>query len=505
MSQLLDDDPETPIPRATGTAPNGRRSTISPLTRPRPSSPPLPGSGLRPRAASELPPPAPPPQGALPPPPHKSVPNKHLNAIHSRPRVQSAGHSPSGSSSRLEPLHEEGDKQAEHQTFQGPQHWNHLGIEEEARLQRTPSQAQRDANRSQNLPPLPAEGSMTAVRDIEQVQDLSPASSKFGPRPRGASTLSTRSEIIAPPPLINDSTTMGTISQRRSKFSTLEANPAVGVAEFPEALPPPTLKPKPPSVTTFNSSPPFFTRSRASSQPGQRPSMAGLPPPSFDAPGPSMAVPHSTSVVLPRKASVSSKSNSSLPQITVVTGYLSPPLDIPANQLVPPPPIPHSNLPTTPVSPLPPTAPSDPLRKPYHMMNLLRHTMTSKTGGYITPRLHVPQEVWSQGGARLLNLPEKVRVVEVLCSSLEEVQHVSGGIFGAGNVSTSVAPGIGKKEGELWSLKLEEFSNVCDGMVANFGKKLGVGEGFMIKKASGVSLSFGQPSKVRFILTANWR
>ncbi|KAF8506863.1 hypothetical protein F5888DRAFT_1603107 [Russula emetica] len=487
MSQLLDGDPETPIPRATGTVPNGRRSTISPLTRPRPSSPPLPGSGLRPRAASELPPPAPPPQGALPPPPHKSIPSKHLNAMHNRPRVHSAGHSPSGSNSRLEPLHEEGDKQAEHQTFQGLQHWNHHAIEEEARLQRTPSQAQRDANRSQNLPPLPVDGSMTAVRDIEQVQDLSPASSKSGPRPRGASTLSTRSEIIAPPPLINDSTTMGTISQRRSKISAPEASPAVGVAQFPEALPPSTSKQKLPSVITLNSSPPFYTRSRASSQPGQRPSMAGLPPPSFDAPGLSTVLPHSTSVVLPRKASVSSKSNSSLPQITVVTGYLSPPLDTPASQLVPPPPIPHSNLPTTPVSPLPPTAPSDPLRKPYHMMNLLRHTMTSKTGGYITPRLHVPQEVWSQGGARLLNLPEKVRVVEVLCSSLEEVQHISGGIFGAGNVSTSLAPGIGKKEGELWSLKLEEFSNVSDGVVGNFGKKLGVGEGFMIKKTSGVT------------------
>ncbi len=54
-------------------------------------------------------------------------------------------------------------------------------------------------------------------------------------------------------------------------------------------------------------------------------------------------------------------------------------------------------------------------------------------------------------------------------------------------MSASLAPGIGKKEGELWSLKLEEFSSVCDGVVANFGKKLGVGEGFMIKKNSGVS------------------
>jgi hypothetical protein len=113
--------------------------------------------------------------------------------------------------------------------------------------------------------------------------------------------------------------------------------------------------------------------------------------------------------------------------------------------------------------------------------------MTSKTGGYVTPRLHVPQEVWSQGGARLLNLPEKVRVVEVLCSSLEDVQNASGVIFGAGNVSASLAAGIGKKECEMWSIKLEEFSNACDGVVANFGKKLNVGEGFMIKKNSGVS------------------
>ena len=49
--------------------------------------------------------------------------------------------------------------------------------------------------------------------------------------------------------------------------------------------------------------------------------------------------------------------------------------------------------------------------------------MTSRTGGYITRRLHVPQEVWSQGGAKLANVPEKIRVVEVLCSALEELAH----------------------------------------------------------------------------------
>lgn len=487
MSQL-DDDPETPVPRQIA-VPNG--STALPSTRPRHSSPPPPGSsgGLRPRATSELPPPAPPPQSALPSAPHQSASNKHLSATQNRPRGQSIGHSRTGSNSRLEPLQEEGDKQTEQLTSQEQQQRHHHGLEEDSRHQRTPSQAQRDANRSHNLPPLPVVDSLAVPRDIEPGQDLSPTSSKFGLRPRGGSTLSARSEIIALSPLISDSTTLGTISQRRSKASAPATSPAVSPTPLPEAVPPPALKPKQPSATTTNSSLPTYTRSRASSQPGQRPNMAALLSPSYDTPGqpPSTAVPHSTSVMLPRKASVSSKNKSSLPQISVVTGYLSPPPEIPANQLVPPPPIPHSNLPTTPVSPLPPTAPSDPLRKPYHMMGLLRHTMASKTGGYITPRLHVPQEVWSQGGARLLNLPEKVRVVEVLCSSLEEVQHASGGIFGAGNVSASLTAGIGKNEGELWSLKLEEFSNVCDGVVANFGKKLGIGEGFMIKKNSGVS------------------
>ena len=495
MSQLSDDDPETPVPRPSTL--NGKRSTAPPLARSRPSSPPPsgPSGGLRPRATSELPPPAPPPQSALPPAPPQSAPSKHLSTTHTRPRGQSIGHNRTGSNSRLEPLQEEGDKQTEPQTFQfqEPQQRQHHGVEEDSRLQRTPSQAQRDANRSHHLPPLPVTAdSLAAPRDIEPSQDPSPVSAKFGPRPRGASTLSTRSEIVSPPPLISDSTTLGTISQRRSKASAPAASPAVIPTQLPEAVLPQALRPKAPSATATSSQLPNYTRSRASSQPGQRPNLAALLSASYDAAPvqpPSTAVPHSTSVLLPRKSSVSSKSKSPLPQISVVTGYLSPPLDTPANQLVPPPPIPHTNLPTTPVSPLPPTAPSDPLRKPYHMMNLLRHTMTSKTGGYITPRLHVPQEVWSQGGARLLNLPEKVRVVEVLCSSLEEVQHTSGGIFGAGNVSASLIAGIGKKEGEMWSLKLEEFSNVCDGVVANFGKKLGVGEGFMIKKNSGVSLS----------------
>lgn len=97
-------------------------------------------------------------------------------------------------------------------------------------------------------------------------------------------------------------------------------------------------------------------------------------------------------------------------------------------------------------------------------MVLIRQTMTSKTGGYITRRLHVPQEVWSQGGVKLSNIPEKIRVLEVLLTALEDIQHWSAEYFGAGNVSSGMALGIGsigRREGEAWSAKLEDFANTC--------------------------------------------
>jgi hypothetical protein len=46
---------------------------------------------------------------------------------------------------------------------------------------------------------------------------------------------------------------------------------------------------------------------------------------------------------------------------------------------------------------------------------------------------------------------------------------------------------IGRRDGEVWGSKLEEFSAICDGLVSNFGKKLAVGEGFVTKKTGGVS------------------
>lgn len=110
--------------------------------------------------------------------------------------------------------------------------------------------------------------------------------------------------------------------------------------------------------------------------------------------------------------------------------------------------------------------------------------MTSKSGGYITRRLHVPNEVWSQGGVKLSNLPEKVKVVEVLSSALEEVQMASHSF--ALNKNILMASSCTPDEAERWLNKLDDWNAVCDSIVTSFGRKLGVNEGFVVKKGGGV-------------------
>ncbi|KAI0321099.1 hypothetical protein OF83DRAFT_1051754 [Amylostereum chailletii] len=458
----------------------------------------------RPRASSTLPPPVPPPQNALPPAPDQAPATQHLN-VTSRPRGNStSSHMRTNSGSRLGLVPEEYDDHAL-QTAQR----HHFNVEEDLQSRPRNSQSTRNPNRdSHPLPALPSPSIssdssmelMTPRTHPSDTDQLSSPSAKFvTPRPRGSSTVSVRSEMSTSSTLINLSTTMGTIHQRRTTKSSAPPSTGSPSPQPPDGMPSSGLRSSESTtgLPVMAPQPVQYGRSRASSQPGHRPHLNGLPPSAFELPNrpTSSMISGLPLTQLPRKTSFTAKNGSSLPQITVITGAMSPPPTTPSHlhlssQLVPPPPIPHSTLPTTPTSPLPPMAPTDPMRKPYHMMNLLRHTMTSKSGGYITRRLHVPQEVWSQGGAKLSNLPEKVRVVEVLCSALEELAKCSGSVFGPGNVSSGMGMGIGsvgKKEGEQWSARLEDFSSVCDGVVANFGKKLGVGEGFATKKNTGVT------------------
>ena len=115
--------------------------------------------------------------------------------------------------------------------------------------------------------------------------------------------------------------------------------------------------------------------------------------------------------------------------------------------------------------------------------------MVDRSGGYVTPRLHIPHEVWTQGSAKLTNMPEKVKVIEVLSSALEDLANASIDFCG---VSSGIAASSGgadgsKKQAERWASKLEEFDRTFGQLAETFGKKLGVGSGFVVKKSAGMA------------------
>lgn len=483
----------------TDSSPSSKQATLSrtstlPANRTQHQSPVV----GRPRAASVLPPAAPPPISSPPPPPPESslsynsiIPSAQTARFLevARPRGNSVGHSRTGSGTRLTSVTEEGVR------IDGLSQADDVQFEDDLTAslpQRadTPRLAKRD---SHPLPPLPSPTSAahpfrTATAPTATSRPTgSPVPAHIIPsRPRGESL-----SVTGGQPLINSSIAMGTIHQRRNKMSAPPSTTPTTSSSPTESNPPSsfTLPPaKTPTSPSNSGTAPTPGRSRASSQPGRRPSVVNGRISPFEPqrpPLPQTALPNG------RKTSTSSKQNQNIslnvqiqPQLIIQTELLSPP----ALSLLPPSAM-LTNIPTTPTSPLPPAPPTDSQRKPYHMMTLLANTMNSRSGGYITRRLHVPQGVWSQGGAKLTNVPEKVRVVEVLCSALEEMQQSSVEFFGAGSVCSGLALGIGsvgRKEAEAWVSKLEEFSSICDSVVANFGKKLGVGEGFVSKK-SGVS------------------
>lgn len=421
-------------------------------------------SASRRRAGSYLPPAAPPPAESLPPAPVSA----NIDSKDPPPEFQQ-GHKRNGSG-RLLRLDEKDEGSPE-----GQVPFSRETSDSETTV-RPPRKPQHD---SLLLPHLhsPEANRNEEIGILRNPPKKSPPSPKQlnAPRSRASSQLRNRSNT--PPHLqINLSPKEGAIYLRRAQTS---APSSVRSASPIESHSPYSGRPAATSLPGSTIAITATGRIRSSSQPGRKPS--GQMSLSDQRPPLPSSVPQSGAV---RKVSIPSKLNpnaQSSTSLTVQTEILSPTgsgsvLHTPgfSNAFV-----------TTPTSPFPPAPPTDPLRKPYHMMNLLQITMTSATGGYLTPRLHIPFEVWSQGGAKLNNVSEKVRVVAIISSALEDLQSNSAEYFGAGNVGSGMAMGIGsvgRKEAEAWVAKLEDFSAVCDGIEANFSKKLGIGEGLLPKK-----------------------
>ena len=419
------------------------------------------------RASSQLPPKLPLPTSSPPQAPLGADPVPHpVKRPDSQLRIQeSKGHERSGSG--LDALEEETNEAHLEENSEDPQP--------------RPDIFHNTKRDSPPLPPLPLSavtadgfGTSRSPPPISKPPPSPRLPSSTTVRPRGSSQLTTRTEL-ANVPYANQEPFIYQRRKTSAPPSTRSASPAESTASAGSV---PISKPAIPSILPSIPAGGLLSgRGRSSSQPGRRPSVAG----GKISPDPQPPLPGSTGTNgTPRKTSVPSKLNPNLSLLQLE------PLSINVGLIGQIPGFP-GNLPITPVSPLPPAPPTDPLLKPYHMMRLLRSTMVNSTGGYVTRRLHVPCEVWSQGGAKLINLDDKLRVVESLVVALDTLQISSYDYFGAGNVGNGLTLGIGsigRKEANAWLLKLEEFSNVCDMVVADYGKKLGVGEGFVARKST---------------------
>jgi hypothetical protein len=483
-------DPSPPIPFLN------RNSPIPPASIP---------TSRRPRASSNLPPLAPPPHHSPPPAPRveeSTTEPTPSNVVY--PSGNLIGRERIASDTRLEALEEEGERQGHLATHISRRRDQEADIREPDHRTAV-SEPTRFWKRDEPLPPLPSpSSSRSSTHSPKIVHTFATMETGGGNRMsssgidlRNGARISLPTNSSTQQHLINDSTVMGTIHQRRSKNPILPNR----TSSPPDAASTnvPRLTPTPPLNTQG------VGRPRASSQPSRKPSLtlSGNRAETPDVIRPPIPVSGLNGNVGPGKSSVSStlNPNTPQPQLVIQTDAL-PPVAPPLSTAPIQPVLYPSNLPTTPTSPLPAAPPTDALRKPYHLMSLLHNTMTSKTGGYLTRRLHVPQEVWSQGGAKLTSLVEKVRVVEVLCSALEELEATSKEIFSAKTTNSGTLIGVASiegKEADTWLSKLDELASVCDGVVASFGKRLGVGEGFVSKKISGVcfraSTGFSYPMR----------
>jgi hypothetical protein len=138
-----------------------------------------------------------------------------------------------------------------------------------------------------------------------------------------------------------------------------------------------------------------------------------------------------------------------------------------------------------------PAPPREAVLRPYYLMSLLRKSMVDRTGGFITPKLHVPNEVWTQGGAKLHNHADKMKALDILASALDELITASVEFCGAGGV-TGLSGALGRTEAERWAGKLEDFDRSLSQVGEVYGKKLGVGDGFVAKKTGGMAALTGK-------------
>ncbi|KAG8760759.1 hypothetical protein FRC14_002055 [Serendipita sp. 396] len=290
------------------------------------------------------------------------------------------------------------------------------------------------------------------------------------------------------PVRISANTSTGTISQRRIKNATTGSSVPSPPANAGSVVNKLTSAILPASTATSLG---LTGRNRAASNPGKRPGSTSnihfngttepqtarppMPPPpmsagprrqfanfkyqSFGMPSPGGSTNNSTSSLVPTNA------GTPIPGVSIA--------GVPASS----PPLPPPNL---------------SVLRPYYLISLLRRSITDRSGGYVTPRLHIPHEVWTQGSAKLTNIAEKTKVIDLLLTAMDELSTASIEFCGSSSsIAASTGGGKGdKKQGDRWAEKLEDFDRTFIQVGETFGKKLGLGGGFVMRKSIGMA-AFG--------------
>ncbi|ORY55551.1 hypothetical protein BCR35DRAFT_271856 [Leucosporidium creatinivorum] len=175
--------------------------------------------------------------------------------------------------------------------------------------------------------------------------------------------------------------------------------------------------------------------------------------------------PYSSYAALTQSPSLS-HSQSSLPSYT----HSSTPSETPTYSSFP---RASTSFPGALTSPPPPTASAtataaaasiSTIRRPFHLLRQILESLDGQ-GAYVTPRLFVPPQVWSQAGVKLVALETKVRMLDLLLSGLDSLSKVAvGWSEGRANVKG-------------WNSELESFEGLMEGIQSTLSKKLGYGTG----------------------------
>lgn len=133
-----------------------------------------------------------------------------------------------------------------------------------------------------------------------------------------------------------------------------------------------------------------------------------------------------------------------------------------------PPPVPGKSSQLS--SPQPEAPPVNAVRLPFYLLRLIHLAIISPSGGFISPRLHLPHALWTQNSTKLPFLDIKIRMLEFLAQQVATV-----GRMGDAVAVRTDGPEEGLRDAAVAYMRgLEELNGLMEEIMDKFGKKLGL-------------------------------